>query len=371
MHSPVAYVVVAGVGLLLAHVLTRDPDAGHLRFLKLVLVPAAFVAALAMLPKPGVGAESIGSLMGFFVVMGFLAILLAPNIGHFFGAALSNFIDPQDWTPAEEEIALRPVVKLIDKDQFQDALEELEKLLKKHKPTYEALQLKAKLLNHFQRIDQTVATLLKMIRLSHTAHQQVIVMELLDGVDRYQSSPSNLPAPGIRQIWINHELVLFQPGNGDRSVNKAIPAGVYDVQEINSGRQRWLVLKDEPWGNAETYWEAVKQPEQPAQAPAKTGILSRLTTGLKRKNWRQSKEASRALYKQASQLLRQNDWEKAFPLLQEATAEDPHNYEIAYRFVQAAFRAGPSSNPNATLRKVLTQSRWTEDQERMLNQLKS
>ena len=40
------------------------------------------------------------------------------------------------------------IQRLIDKDQFHPALTELDELLKKHKPTYEALLLKAKLLNH-------------------------------------------------------------------------------------------------------------------------------------------------------------------------------------------------------------------------------
>jgi len=378
VHSTLSYIVVAGVGLLLAHFLTRSPDLSRLRLLQLVFVPVAFVAAWAVLPDPSGGPASIGSLMAFFVILGFLAISIAPNIAHHFGAALSNFLDPVDWTPAEEELALRPIVKLIDKDRYQDAFAELEELLKKHKPTFEALHLRAKLLNHFQRFDETIATLLQMIRFSHTTHQQLVVMELLAGLDARQASPSKPPAPGARQIRISHELLLFNPGAADRSVHKTIPPGDYQVDEILSGRNRWLVLKDDAWGNAEACWEAVEDTGQPAQSPARTGFLYQivraqqtLISEIKGKPRRQSREESRALHKEASQWIRQGDWARALPLLQKASAGDPDNYEIAYRLVQAAHQVGAPSNSAAILRNVLAQSHWTEDEERMLKQFKS
>ncbi|HEY3857671.1 MAG TPA: tetratricopeptide repeat protein [Verrucomicrobiae bacterium] len=374
MHSPIAYIVVAGAGLFLAHFLTRDPDAGHLRLLKLVLVPAGFVAGFAALPDRSNGpGGNIGSLMLFLVIIAGLGVLLAPNIGHFFGAALTNFLDPQDWTPAEEEIALRPIVKLIDKYRYQDAFVELEKLLKKHKPTYEALNLRAKLLNHFQRFDETIATLLQMLRLSHTAEQQLIVMELLSGLEGHQSGVARDPVLGAREIRIAHELVLFQADAVGSSDHKAILAGTHRVQEIIVGRHCWLVLEGESWGNDARYWDAVAETNQPKPRENKNGLLQRIAKipqALMGKDWRQSKQESRGHFKSAMQFVRQEDWVQALPLLQEASAADPHNYEIAYRLVQAAFRVGPSCDPNGTLKRVLAQNGWTEDEERMLRQLK-
>ncbi|HEX3988126.1 MAG TPA: tetratricopeptide repeat protein [Verrucomicrobiae bacterium] len=373
MHSPIAYILVTGAGLLLAHFLTGDPDARRLRLLQLILVPAGFVAAFAALPDPSNGSGSIGSLMLFFVIIGGLGILLAPNIGHFFGATLTNFLDPQDWTPAEEEIALRPIVKLIDKYRYQDAFAELEKLLKKHKPTYEALNLRAKLLNHSQRFDETTATLLQMLRLSHTAEQQLIVMELLSGLDAHKNSTTRTPVLGVREIRLAHELVLFQADAAGPSDHKAILAGSHRVQDVLVGRHCWLVLEGESWGNDARYWDAVAETNQPTRRRNENGLLQRIAKipqALKRKNWRQSKQDSRAHFKSALQFIRQEDWGQALPLLQQASAADPHNYEIAYRLVQTAFRVGPSCDPIGTLKRVLVQSGWTEDEERMLRQLK-
>jgi thioredoxin-like negative regulator of GroEL len=375
VHSSISYIAVAGVGLLLAFLLTYPAELRRLRLFQLIFVPVAFAAGLAVLPDPAEGYGSVGSLMAFFVVLGFTAILLAPNIAYACGAVLSNFLDPLDWTPAEEEIALRPIIKLIDKDRYQDALEDLETLLKKHKPTYEALHLKAKLLHHFQYFDQTLATLLQMIPLSKATQQQLLVMELLANLDSHQSASSERPVPGIRPVRITHELVLFNTETNDRSVHKEIPPGNYEVQEILSGTRRWLVLKGETWGNAEICWKAVQETGSAFSSASKKGLVSRLCQAvvvtIRGKPWRQSQEESRALHKEAVQLIRQGDWAEALPLLQKASVEDPANYEIACRLVQAAHQAGPQASAREILRKVLAQSRWTEDQEHMLKQLNS
>jgi tetratricopeptide (TPR) repeat protein len=265
---------------------------------------------------------------------------------------------------------------LVDKDQFQDAMDGLEALLKKHQPTYEALLLQAKLLHHFQRFDETIAALLHMIRLSRTTEQQLAVMELLAGLGAHQQGVLDSPVPGKRPIRITHELVLFQTGDSDRSVPKAIPPGEYLVEETLLGRQRWLVLEGESWGNAEACWEAVRDTDRPTNTGAKRGLLHKIVRlqesvafAIKGKPWRRRKEDARLLHKEANQLIRQGDWGAALPFLQKAAAEDPDNYEIAYRLVQAARQAGPPANPAAILSQVLRQSRWTEDQKRMLQQL--
>ena len=134
-----------------------------------------------------------GDMAGFIcfsVVLIFLVLLLAPNIAYLCGVGLSNFLDPQDWTSAEEEIALRPIRRLIDKDNYRQALGELDELLKKHKPTYEAVLTKAKLLHHIGRVDETVAALLSLIELSHSTAQQLAVMEMLAFLEEQRSRPA-------------------------------------------------------------------------------------------------------------------------------------------------------------------------------------
>jgi tetratricopeptide (TPR) repeat protein len=375
VHSLIAYIVVASAGLLLALFLTRAPELRCLRLSQLIFVPIGFVAALAVLPEPSAHADvgDIGAFVLFLGILGFLIILLAPNIAHVLGSTVSDFLDPHDWKPIHEEIPLRSVVRLIDKGRNQDALAELEKLLKEYRPNYDALHLKAKLLNHFQHFDETIDTLLQMMRLSSTATQQLVVMELLASLESHRNAPQKAPVPGTRQIQISHALVLFNTGHSEPSVHKEIPPGSYLVEEILQGRHRWLVLTGEPWGNAEVLWKAV----QGGQSAVKKGFLyhvarlqQKFTFAIKGKPWRQAKADAGALHKEANEYIRLGDWGTALPLLQKASAEDPDNYEIAYRLVQASRQAGPSTDVAELLDKVLAQSRWTEDQERMLKQLR-
>jgi hypothetical protein len=366
VHSSISYIVAAGVGFLVAYFLTRAPELRRLRLVKLVLLPLAFAAAVSTLPDPANGYSSVGSLMGFFVVLGFIGILLAPNIAFVFGAALSNLIDPQDWTPAEQEIALRPIIQLIDRDRYEDALSELESLLKKHKPTYEALHLKAKLVHHFQYYDKTRATLLEMLPMSNTVPQQLVVMDLLATLDAEQPSSGTTSLTGSSQVRITHELLLFEPGVNDRSNYKVIPPGTYDTEDALVGNRRWLVLKGESWGNADSCWLAVQKTNPAKESAVKTGFLQRM----KGKTRIEVQREAQALHKEAAQFIRQDNWSAALPLLEQASAADPDDYEIACRLVQAAWHVGPTANPAKILSKVLGQSQWTDDQAQMLKQLK-
>src|SRR5665213_3512409 len=221
MHTILAYVVAAGAGVLIAHLVSRAPELRFMRLSQLIFVPAAMVLCVYFLPN-GNGSsvvEGLGGFICFIGVLGFLVLLLAPNIAYLCGMGLSNFLDPQDWTPAEEEIALRPIRRLIDQDQFHPALAELDELLKKgnRQSTYEALFLKAKLLNHLGGFDEAVVTLLSLIEMSHNTSQQLAVMECLAALEEHRP---DTPGPRIavaRRIQIRHELVLFQIA-GDASL---------------------------------------------------------------------------------------------------------------------------------------------------------
>lgn len=379
MHSVTSYILVAGAGLLVTHLLTRAPELRRLRLSQMIFVPVLFMAALAVLPDPteNRGVMDIGALVLFLIVLGMIIVLLAPNIAYGFGTAVTNLLDPMDWTPLEEEIALRPIHRLIDKGLYHDAFDELETLLKTHKPTFEALHIRAKLLNHFQRFDETIATLLQMLRLSNSAPQQVLVMELLAGLEAHQPGGGPDPERGERVIRIDHSLVLLNPASADLTVNKEIPPGSYTVEAALRGRHRWLLLKGEAWGNAEACWKAVEEVAKPADSAVKRSFLYRVSSLHQRvviaitgKSFRQAKEESRALAHDANQFIREAKWAEALPLLRQASKNDPDNYEIAYRLAQAAQQVCRRPEAADILEKVLEQSRWTEDQERMLKQLK-
>jgi tetratricopeptide (TPR) repeat protein len=375
MHSILAYPIVAGVGILTACFLNRAPELRNGRLSQIILVPGALVLALWILRQSGGRADFVGG-AGIVVIIVFLGFMLAPSIAYNLGIGLSNFLDPQDWTPAEEEIALRPIRRLIDSDQFYQALSGLDALLKKHKPTYEALLLHAKLLHHFGRLDETAAALLQSIGMSHTTAQQLTVMELLAALeDRLPPTPAPL-APGARRLRIGHELLLFQPAAANRSLHKAIPPGGYDVEEILHRQRRWLKLAGEDWGNAEPCWEAVLETERPAPVPQKRGILWQVArvhqaigTVLKSRPRLHSQAEADKLLKEASQHIRRQDWQAALPLLQKATACDPERYEIAYRWVQAVRHTADDRATASAVKKALAQSQWSANEKEMLRQL--
>ncbi len=369
--------MVAGAGLLLAWFLTRAPELRFLRLAQFIFLPISFVAALAVLPEPSghASVEDIGAFVMFLGIMGFIIILIVPNVSHLLGAAVCDLLETNDWSSENEEITLKPVQRLIDKDRYQDAFEELEALLKQYKPSFNALLLKAKLLNQFQRYNEVEAALLQMLRLSGTARQQLTVIELLASLEAHQKGVLERPEPGRRPWRINRPLVLVKTGSADFSDYKEIPAGEYAVEEAANGRRCWLVLPGEPWGNAKACWEAVRETGRMRSA-VKKGFFyhvartqGRLAQAIRGKSWRQARADSRATQAEADRFIRAGNWTSAMPLLQKASDDAPDNYEIAYRLVQAARLTSVHPDSDAVLKKVLTQSRWTEDQERMLKQL--
>jgi tetratricopeptide (TPR) repeat protein len=379
MHSFLSYLLPAGAGVLIAHFVSRAPELRTMRLSQLIFVPAGMVVAVYFL-QSGNGSSSVGGVaefMCFLGVLGFLILLLAPNIAYLCGASLSNFLDPHDWPSGEEEIALRPIRLLIDKDQYSQALSDLDELLKKHKPTYEALLLKAKLLHHLGSVDETVATLLRLIELSQSPAQQLAVMELLTFLEGQHQEPPGPFVSGTRRLEIHHELVLFEMVAEGSPPHKVIPAGAYEVEQTIHRDRRWLKLPGEDWGNAEMCWNAVLVERRPAPAPPKSGFFWRIarmheaiTAAIKRKPRTQKRAEAKKLYQQASQFIRRGDWHSAVPLLEKASACDPDHYEIAYRWVQAVRQTANDAVTEQAVNRVLQQSQWTGNEEQMLRQLK-
>ena len=368
-------IIIAGVGLLIAHQLSRAEELRPLRLSQLILVPTAMVGAFYLLPRHA-GRANFGDLHNFFeylAIAGFIAALLAPNIAFYLGIGFSNIIDPQDWTPLEEEIALRPIQKMIDREQYQEALAEMDQLLKKHNPTYEALLLKSKLLHHFSSVDETVATLLKMIPLSHSTQQQLAVMEMLVTLENQHQGAACPFVPQTRRLRTRHELVLFPTGINDLSSYKTIPPGEYQLEETLNGTNRWLKLAGEGWGNAEICWVAVQEMRPVNSNETAGGIFApiarmhqAITSAISGRSHFQLQAQSKELLKKATQLIKQEEWAQALPLLQKASACDPHSYEIAYRLVQTVRHTESKESSARVLREVLGRNHWSDDEQAML-----
>ena len=371
MYSTFSCLLAAVAGVLIAHFSSRAPELRSMRLSQLILVPCGFVL--------GAFFSSIGGLPGFvcfLAILLFLIILLAPNIAYHLGAGFSNFLDPHDWTPAEEELALRPIRRLIDKDQYNHALAGLDELLKKHKPTYEALLIKAKLLRHFGSVDETVATLLRLIELSKPTAQQLAVMQLLAVLEPHHRTPPKPLTPGARRIEIHHELILFPTTANASTLHKEIPPGAYEVEETFHRNHRWLKLAGEDWGNAQICWEAILATQLPPAPPPKRGLFRQIarmhqaiTTAIQGKPRIQLQAEAQKLFQQANQHIRRNDWQSALPLLQKASACDPDRYELAYRWVQAVRHTAGNAATAQAVSQVLRQSQWTENEQHMLQQL--
>lgn len=219
-----AYIVVGGIGLGIAHFFSRAPELRPMRLSQLILVPATMIFAFCLSTN----------FITFIAAFGFLGLLLAPNIGFYCGQSLWDFLDPKDWVPLEAEIELGPILRMIEKDRYQEALEELDQLLKSHKPTYEALLLKSKLLHHFGSVDETMSVLFQMIGLCKDVKQHAAVMEAIHLLEKQYYTRRRMIS-GVQEIRIYSELMVFPTAKNDRSVHKIIPVGSYRVEGVFQG----------------------------------------------------------------------------------------------------------------------------------------
>ncbi len=379
MPAFVVYFMAAGVGFAVAHFISRSPELRTMRLSQLVLVPALFVIAAHLIAQPLARSQIQGmaNFIAFAGVMVFLAILLAPNIGYHCGAALSNFLDPTDWTPEEEEIALRPVHHLIDRNRYHEALTELAHLLDTHKPTYEARLMAAKLLHYCGQLEESVAMLVSLIELSQTAQQQLNAMELLALLEEYHQEKLPAGKADTSRIQIRHELVLFPITGPAAEPYKLIAPGAYDVESLFHRNHRWLKLKGGVWGNAEMCWRSIEGSlDAPEAAPQRSvfrhvaRLHQAISRCLYRKPYLRKQIEAQALFKEARQLMRDENWPAAAPILEKAASLDPGRYEIAYRWLQSVVRTGNSSAADRALAQILEQSQWTEAEEEMLKQLR-
>src|SRR5258708_6756854 len=120
----IADIVVGSLGFLLAYLLSRPPELRPLRLSQLILVPAGTILGFNLLAHARglVGVANFENGTMYVAVTGFMGVLLAPNIAFHLGQRFCNFLDPQDWTPLVQEIKLRPIQRMIERDQYHEAL---------------------------------------------------------------------------------------------------------------------------------------------------------------------------------------------------------------------------------------------------------
>lgn len=365
---PLAAGLGAGMGGLVTRVLNCAPEhrTRHLVQLALVVVGAGlsiYVSSLA-------GFQMITCTL---VAVGFLLMLLVPNLSQLAGTTFFSLIDRPDWTPEDEEIALRPIRLLIDRDNYRQALGELDELLQKRKPTYEAILIRAKLLHHIGRIDEAEADLHRLIRLSHSTPQQEAVMDMLLFIEKNRIPPLETPLAargGPGRIEINHELILLQISGEDPAARKVIPPGCYEIERVLQRQQQWLKLKSENWGNWAACWRAVEGPVAAATAAEtapQPGFLGIKFKPERRKLALDAKE----LFKQAGPFIRSGDWPQARPLLERAARAEPDKYEYAYRWLESVRHTSDHVATAKTLSLILEQSQWSASEETMLRQMAS
>jgi thioredoxin-like negative regulator of GroEL len=367
---PLSFALGAGAGVLTGRCFTCVPELRAKTFSQLVLVVGGLALCIYVSSFGG-----FATFTYFLAVVGYVLMVVGRNLSHLGASGLIGFLDRQDWTPAEEKIALRPIRLLIDKENYRQALGELDALFKKHKPTYEAVLIKAKLLHHVGRVDEARAALPGLIALSSSTPQQLAVMEMLAFLDENHPEPPKSPAPGTRRIEIYHDLVLFRTNGDEVPLRKEIPPGAYEVGEIIHRNRLWLKLAGEDFGHAAICWEAILAANRPVVAPPNTGspidrMKRAIAIAILGKPRKQLMTESKDYFRDAKEFIRHEDWQSAVPLLQKASAADPERFEIAYRWAEAVRRTSNDATTAQIVDQVLQQSQWSKSEEDMLKQLK-
>jgi len=169
---------LAGLGLFIGFITTSSMDLRQRRLLHMALVPVLLVGLHHLIPAGRDLAVNLAGFTGFLVPMLILAVLLAPSLGWLFSGALLGILDHPDHRP-EQTLELHQVRRRIASGQRAEAYQLLARNLRRAKPTYEALYLKAALELDMGKISRARRTVRRMRRFAIADAQMQLVAQLL------------------------------------------------------------------------------------------------------------------------------------------------------------------------------------------------
>lgn len=174
---------LAGLGLFIGFIFTSPMDLRHRRLLYMVLIPVLLLGMRHLIPDGRDLAVNLAGFTGFLVPMIILAVLLAPSLGWLFSGALMSVLDHPDNRQAKT-LELHQVRRRIASGQRAEAYTLLTRNLRRTKPTYEALYLKAALELEMGRIGRAHRTVRQMSQFTMHHSQKEFVAEILSSLQR-------------------------------------------------------------------------------------------------------------------------------------------------------------------------------------------
>jgi hypothetical protein len=170
--------LLAGLGLFIGFITTSPLELRHRRLFHMVLVPVLLVGMRQLIPGGQDVAANLAGFTGFLVPMLLLALLLAPSVGWIVSGTLVSVLENPDNGPAHD-LELHQVRQRISSGQNEEAYKLLTRNLRRTKPTYEALYLKAALEREMGMIARARRTVRQMGKFAIHDTQKQVVAEVL------------------------------------------------------------------------------------------------------------------------------------------------------------------------------------------------
>jgi len=136
--------VLAGLGLVIGFVATCPLELRHRRLLYMTLIPLLLIGMRQLIPEGHDVAVNLAGFTGFLVPSLLLALVLAPSLAWALSGVLMAVFDNPDNRPVQG-LDLHQVRRRSAAGLHGEAYRLLTRNLRKNKPTYEALYLKAAL----------------------------------------------------------------------------------------------------------------------------------------------------------------------------------------------------------------------------------
>ena len=169
---------LAGLGLFMGFITTSSMDLRQRRLLHMCLIPVLLVGLRHLIPGGRDLAVNLAGFTGFLVPVIILAVLLAPSLGWLFSGALLGILDHADHRPIQT-LELHQVRRRIASGQRAEAYQLLTDNLRRTRPTYEALYLKAALELDMGKTSRARRTVRRMRRFAIADPQMQFVAQLL------------------------------------------------------------------------------------------------------------------------------------------------------------------------------------------------